>query len=189
MFVIKHNADGFVDCYKARLMIKGYSQHLEFDYVETFASTVRMATIRTILALAALEDLELFSIDISQAFMNGDLDVEMYMQQPEGFKRGNPGDVLKLAKGIYGLKQAGRLWNHKLHTTLLQMDFQRLKSDASVYLYAKDDVRCRIRKCFTQRKRGRGTLLPRLTGPDVRTSYPGRSFGTGLYSKKTVRAF
>ncbi|KAJ3474787.1 hypothetical protein NLI96_g12256 [Meripilus lineatus] len=108
---------------------------------ETFAPTVRMATIRVILALAALEDLELYSIDISQAFLNGELDVDIYMQQPEGFERGNPGDVVRLVKGLYGLKQAGRLWNQKLHSVLLQMGFKCLKSDASVYLFIRDDVR------------------------------------------------
>ncbi|KAJ3474117.1 hypothetical protein NLI96_g12642 [Meripilus lineatus] len=138
---IKHLADGTIDRYKARLVAQGFSQRPGFDYVETFAPTVRMATIRVILALAALEDLELYSIDISQAFLNGDLDVDIYMQQPEGFERGNPGDVVRLVKGLYGLKQAGRLWNQKLHSVLLQMGFKRLKSDASVYLFIRDDVR------------------------------------------------
>ncbi|KAJ3489721.1 hypothetical protein NLI96_g1948 [Meripilus lineatus] len=73
---IKHLADGTIDRYKARLVAQGFSQRPGFDHVETFAPTVRMATIRVILALAALEDLELYSIDISQAFLNGDLDVD-----------------------------------------------------------------------------------------------------------------
>lgn len=75
-------------------MAKGFSQRPGFDYVETFAPTVCMATIRTIQALAAFEDLELFSIDISQAFINGNLDVEIYMEQPEGFSRAKSGNVL-----------------------------------------------------------------------------------------------
>lgn len=66
VFVVKHHADGSIDRYKARLVAKGFNQRPDFDYVETFAPTVRMATIRTILALAALEDMELHSIDISQ---------------------------------------------------------------------------------------------------------------------------
>ena len=61
-----------------------------------------MATIRTILALAALESIELYSIDISQAFINRHLDIEIYMQQPESFSRGNLGNVLRLVKGLYG---------------------------------------------------------------------------------------
>ena len=110
-------------------------------YVEIFAPTVRMATIRTILALAALENMECYSIDISQAFINEDLDVEIYMQQPEGFSRRNPGDVLHLVKGLDSLKQAGRLWNQKLHSMLLQMGFKRLKSEPSIYIYAKNGVK------------------------------------------------
>ena len=105
---IKHLADGSIDRYKSRLVAQGFSQRPGFDYVETFAPTVRMATIRVILALAALEDLELYSIDISQAFLNGDLDVDIYMQQPEGFEEGGPEYVCRLRKSLYGLKQAPR---------------------------------------------------------------------------------
>ena len=71
VFAIKRNPDGSIERYKVRLVAKGFSQRPGYDYVETFAPTVRMATIRTVLALAALEDLELHSLDISQAFING----------------------------------------------------------------------------------------------------------------------
>ena len=70
-----------------------------------------------------------------------DLDVELYMQQPEGFKQGRPGQVLRLAKGLHGIKQASRLWNKKLHAALTSMGFVRLKSDASVYVYSKGQMR------------------------------------------------
>ena len=63
------------------------------------------------------------------------------MQQPEGFSRRNPGDVLHLVKGLDSLKQAGRLWNQKLHSMLLQMGFKRLKSEPSIYIYAKNGVK------------------------------------------------
>ena len=141
VFIIKRHADGSVERYKARLVAKGFSQRPGFDYVETFAPTVRMATIRTVLALAALEDLELHSLDISQAFINGDLDTEIYMEMPEGWEGGQKGKVLRLRKALYGLKQAGRLWNQKLHSTFDSLGFTRLKSDPSVYVYSKDSVR------------------------------------------------
>jgi len=96
VFKVKHKADGSIESYKARLVAKGFSQRPGFDFNETFAPTAKFAAIRTILAIAALEDLHLHSIDISHAFINGDLDEEVYMQQPEGFSLASPHKVLKL---------------------------------------------------------------------------------------------
>jgi hypothetical protein len=93
-----------------------------------------------ILTLSAIEDLELCSVDISSAFLNGDLDEEIYVKQPEGFHEGGPNHVCKLKKSLYGLKQAARQWNNKLHTTLQSMGFKCLDSDRSIYIYVKDDV-------------------------------------------------
>lgn len=141
VFKVKHNADGSIERYKARLVAKGYSQRPGFDYTEVFAPTSRPAALRLVLALSAVEDLELHSVDISSAFLQGDLDEEIYMQQPEGFAQGPPGTVLRLGRPIYGLKQAGRMWNRKLHKVLTSMGFRRLDSDRSVYIYSKDEIR------------------------------------------------
>jgi hypothetical protein len=96
VFKIKHNADGSIERYKARLVAKGYSQCPGIDYNEVFAPTFRPATLRLILALAAIEDMDLRSVDISAAFTNGDLDVTIYMMQPEGFHQGGPNMVCRL---------------------------------------------------------------------------------------------
>ena len=141
VFAQKFLSDGALERYKARLVAKGYSQRPGYDYLETFAPTVRMASIRVVLALSALEDLDLRSVDISHAYINGDLEEEIYMDQPEGFHFGNPGDVLRLRKSLYGLKQAGRVWNRTLHSTLGKLGFSRLQSDASLYLYRRGPVR------------------------------------------------
>ena len=77
MFVIKHKSDGTVDRYKARLVAQGYSQRPGLDYGETYAATVKWATLRAILALGAFEDLEMESVDISNAFLNGEMDTEV----------------------------------------------------------------------------------------------------------------
>ena len=138
---IKRLADGSIDRYRARLVAKGYSQRPGFDFLETFAPTVRVSAVRIILAIAALEDLELRSVDISHAFLNGHLEEEIYMEQPEGFEVGGPEYVCKLKKSLYGLKQAGRVWNKKLHATLEKMGFHRINSDNSVYVFMRDDVR------------------------------------------------
>lgn len=100
-----------------------------------------MATIRTVLALSAVEDLHLRSIDISHAFINGELDEEIYMEQPEGYHFGNPGDVLRLRKSLYGLKQAGRVWSETLDDELKNNGFERVKLDSSLYIYKKGPTR------------------------------------------------
>jgi hypothetical protein len=130
-----------VERLKARLVAKGFTQRPGFDYIETFAPTMRMACIRTVLALAAIEDLDLRSVDISHAYINGTLEEEIYMQQPDGFPFGEPGDVLRLVKSLYGLKQAGRVWFLELSRVLKEEGFTRLKADASLFLWKKDDIR------------------------------------------------
>ena len=122
-------------------MAKGFSQRPGLDFGQVFAPTARWAALRAIFALAALEGLYLRSVDISHAFINGTLEEEIYMQQPEGYHFGAPGDVLRLKKSLYGLKQAGRVWNQTLHDELLKMGFARLESDASLYIYRKDSTR------------------------------------------------
>jgi hypothetical protein len=141
VFRVKRNADGTVERYKARIVAKGFNQRPGFDYLEIFAPTMRQATIRLILALAAIDDLHLRSVDISHAFINGDIDAEVYMKQPEGFTELGPEYVCKLNKSIYGLKQAARLWNEKLNFALLDMGFTRIRSDPALYIYQRDDVK------------------------------------------------
>jgi Reverse transcriptase (RNA-dependent DNA polymerase) len=108
VFRLKRNADGSIEQYKARLVAKGYSQRPGFDYTEVFAPTFRYATIRTIITLAAVNNLHLRSVDISHAFLNGDLEETIYMRQAEGFHTGSSNKVYRLRKSLYGLKQAAR---------------------------------------------------------------------------------
>ena len=108
VFKLKRNPDGTIDRYKARLVAQGFSQRPGFDYFEVFAGTPRFEAIRAVLALAACEDHHLRFIDVSNAFLNGEIDAEVYMRQPEGFERGGKNMVLRLNKAIYGLKQASR---------------------------------------------------------------------------------
>ena len=141
VFKVKHNVDGSIERFKARLVAKGYSQRPGLDYNESFAPTFRPATLRIIMALAAVEDLELRSVDITSAFTNGDLDEEIYMRQPEGFHVGSPNQVCRLRKSLYGLKQSARQWNKKLHSVLTGLGFKRIESDRSVYIYSNGEVR------------------------------------------------
>jgi len=93
------------------------------------------------MALAAVEDLEHHSVDITSTFTNGDLDEEIYMKQPEEFHIGSSSQVCRLRKSLYGLKQSARQWNKKLHSVLTEMGFSRIESDHSVYVYSNGEVR------------------------------------------------
>jgi hypothetical protein len=80
-------------------------------------------------------------VNISHAYINGTLEDEIYMQQPDGFHFSKPGDVLHLVKSLYGLKQAGRVWFLELSRVLKEEGFTCLKSNASLFLWRKDDIR------------------------------------------------
>jgi hypothetical protein len=142
VFKVKRNPDGTVERYKARLVAKGFGQRPGIDFDETFAPTTKWAALCAILALAALEDLELESIDISNAYLNGELhDVNVYMQQPDGFSERDSTWVARLLKGLYGLKQGSREWFHRLEEVLVELAFARIRSDSLVFIWEKDGVK------------------------------------------------
>ena len=125
--------------YRARLVAKGFTQIFGLDYDETFSPVARFESLRLLLALAALEDWEIHQMDVKSAFLNGLLDEEIYMEQPEGFvDPDHPNKVCLLNKAIYGLKQASRAWNLQFHGVLLDLGFARTHSDAGVY-HRQDD--------------------------------------------------
>jgi hypothetical protein len=141
VFKRKLRADGTIDRYKARLVAKGYSQKEGVDYDETFAPVAKFGAIRTLLSLSAHYDFEVHQMDVRTAFLNGDLDVDIYMRQPDGFVA--PGQeelVCKLNKSLYGLKQAGRAWYHKIHHTLPELGFTALHADTCVYILRQSSV-------------------------------------------------
>ena len=106
-----------------------------------FAPTVHLPTLHIILALAALHDLHLWSVDVSNTYLNGEMDCDVYMEQPEGFAVGNPKDtVCLLKKSLYGTKQGRNCWNRKMRTALQSMGFKQTYSDAAVYIFIQGDV-------------------------------------------------
>ena len=104
-------------------MIRGFTQKYGIDYQEVFSPVVKMATIRSIIALAASKGWQLFQLDVNNAFFHGDLDEGVYMEAPKGIY--NPSNkVCRLKKSLYGLKQASRQWFRKLSSTLIFLGYQ-----------------------------------------------------------------
>jgi len=140
VYKIKRDAAGNIKRWKARLVAKGYSQVEGLDFTETFAPVAKFSSIRILLSLAAANDWECHHMDVKTAFLNGDLEEEIYMEQPEGFVKAREEHlVCKLQKTIYGLKQSPRAWNKKLHDELQQLGFSRCEADHSVY-YKRDNA-------------------------------------------------
>ena len=133
VYSIKLRSDGNLDRYKARLVALGNKQEYRVDHEETFASVVKMTTVRTILSIAASQGWPLHQMDVKNAFLHGDLKEEIYMALPPGFSSSSS-DVCKLKRSLYGLKQAPRAWFDKFRTTLLQFSFQQSQYDSSLFL-------------------------------------------------------
>ena len=122
--------------YKARLLAKGYTQVQGIDYEETFSPVARYESIRYLLAHAALLDWEIEAMDVKLAYLHGVLNEEIYMEQPEGFiAQGEENKVCRLVRSLYGLKQAGRVWNRTFaHKIKKKLGFNTIHSDVGVYV-------------------------------------------------------
>ena len=130
VFKVKYKADGSVERHKARLVTKGCSQKPGLDYEETFSPVAKYTSIRSLLAIANQLNLEVHQMDVSTAFLNGELEEEIYMSQPEGcVKEGEEGLVCKLNKSIYGLKQSSRCWFNTIDEFLENSGYTKSSSD------------------------------------------------------------
>ena len=141
VFRLKVNAEGVIERYKARLVARGFSQKFGEDYDETFCPVVRHESVRTLIALAVQNNLKLHQMDITTAFLNGELKEEVYMKQPEGFiVKGQQDLVCRLKRSIYGLKQSGRCWNNTLDEELKKMGFVQSASDPCIYIASEGEM-------------------------------------------------
>ncbi|CAI7877216.1 unnamed protein product [Closterium sp. NIES-53] len=140
LFKIKSDADGKIECYKSRLLEKGYQQKEKVDYQELFAPVVKPTTLRTLLAGAAIKGWVVKQMDVTTAFLNGVLEEEIFMAQPEGFDDGS-GRVLKLKRALYGLKQAPRQWYLKLRGVLEEIGFTPSTADHSLFMLGEGEQR------------------------------------------------
>ena len=135
IFKKKMKAYGSIDKYKARLVVKGYNQKEGLDYFDTYSLVTRISSICMLIAIAAIHNLEIHQMDVKTAFLNGDLDEEIYMEQLEGFiVPGKEKKVCRLVKSLYGLKQTPKQWHDKFDSVMMTNGFKINECDKCVYV-------------------------------------------------------
>eukprot|EP00253_Pinus_taeda_P034331 PITA_34331 len=140
VFKNKLNENGEVIRNKARLVCKGYAQQEGIDFEETFAPVARLEAIRMFLALSSFQNFKVFQMDVKSDFLNGDLEEEVYIEQPDGFILGNdPNLVCRLKKALYGLKQAPRAWYYRMEKYLHQQGFSKGSAHSNLYIKIEND--------------------------------------------------
>ncbi|CAN1790917.1 Retrovirus-related Pol polyprotein from transposon RE1 [Linum perenne] len=134
IFTIKYKADGSVERYKARLVARGFTQSYGIDYQETFAPVAKLNTVRVLLSLAVNLDWHLYQLDVKNAFLNGDLLEEVYMNVPAGMNQEKSGVVCKLNKALYGLKQSPRAWFERFSTAVKSGGYKQCQTDHTLFV-------------------------------------------------------
>jgi hypothetical protein len=136
IFKHKFHSDGSLARYKARWVVRGFSQQPGIDFDETFSPVVKPATIRIVLSIAVSRSWPIHQLDVKNAFLHGNLDEEVYCQQPPGFVDTRcPDYVCRLHKSLYGLKQAPRAWYQRFALFAHRLGFVASKSDVSLFIY------------------------------------------------------
>lgn len=106
---MKKNADGTINKYKVRLVPRGFSQNHGLDYKETFSLVAKMVIVKSIISLAAFKRWKLWQFDVKNAFLYEELDLQVFMEQTQGFVLEKfPRHICHLKKALYGLQQAPR---------------------------------------------------------------------------------
>ncbi|CAI7844084.1 unnamed protein product [Closterium sp. NIES-54] len=136
VFRVKTKADGTIDKFKARWVVRGFDQEQGRDFTETFAPVSRHTSLRILLAIAAVNRKKLRQIDVANAFLYVPVDAEIFVELPHG-SNGDPNQVCQLEKSLYGIKQAPRLWQQHLHARLIRIGFLQLPHDQGMYRLTK----------------------------------------------------
>lgn len=139
IFTIKYNAYGTVERYKGRLVAQGYTQQEGIDYLDTFSPVAKLTSVKFLLGLAAINGWSLDQMDVSNAFLHGELDEEIYMRLPQGYTPPAgvvfpPNHVCRLRKSLYGLKQASRQWYKRFSSVLLGANYIQSPADNAIFI-------------------------------------------------------
>ena len=143
VYKVKRDALGNIEHFKARLVAKGYKQIKGIDYDEVYAPVNKQVTFRVLMAMVAEHDMILKQLDIKTAFLYGQLQEEVYMEQPPGFEEGD--NICKLKKAIYGLKQAPRAWHTRLVQELEYIGFHTSDADPGLFIHRGCNGTARLR--------------------------------------------
>ena len=134
-FQRKMKANGTINKYKVRLVIKSYKQREGLDYFDTYSPVIRITSIRIIIAIATLQIIEVHQMDVKTTFLNGDLDEEIYMEKSEVFSTlGQEKKVCKLVKSLYSLKQVPKQWHKKFDNAMVGNGFKINECNKCVYV-------------------------------------------------------
>ena len=133
-FQRKTDGDGNVTIHKARLVAKGFEQVQGVDYDETFSPVAMLKSMRILLAIVVYFDYEIWQMDVKTMLLNGNLEENVYMIQPEGFMAPeDAGKVCNLKRSTYGLKQESRSWNLRFDEVVKSFGFIQNGAEACVY--------------------------------------------------------
>ncbi len=133
VYKVKQDARGNVERYKSRLVAKGFLQKQGVDFEKVYTPVSKHTTLRALLVIVTQQDLELHQLDVKTAFLNGELEEEIYMQQPQGYEQGGPNTVCRLLRALYGLRQAPRAWHRCLKRVLEDLEFVASSADAALF--------------------------------------------------------
>ncbi|KAG7536804.1 Ribonuclease H-like superfamily [Arabidopsis suecica] len=135
IYKTKFNELGEVDKFKARLVVKGYAQEYGVDYTEVFAPVARMDTVRMILAVAAHRGWGIYQLDVKSAFLHGELEEDVYVEQPQGYEVSEKKEmVYKLHKALYGLKQVPRAWFSRIESYFIKEGFTSSPNEHTLFI-------------------------------------------------------
>jgi hypothetical protein len=135
VFDYKINEQNEIIRHKARLVVLGCQQTKDVNFTETFAPVAKVKSIKLLLSLAAQHNLEIHQLDYDTAFLNAQLDEEVYIHIPQGFDQSSKDTLcFQLLKSLYGLRQASRQWHKTLHSTLIKLGYQPINTDPCIYI-------------------------------------------------------